>query len=137
MIQSGNACTECPSRAAERIVSVRDMLYHMLRSQPRRSQHRHHSYHTVQALTYGRGALVNGGLRSPGGVVNLRPKAMSRPRECVLFLYESSNHRAQGSVNLLTEFYKPRGTLPTRWGLSHVRAVRSVYQEIGDPGGFR
>ena len=38
----------------------------------------------MEALTYGRGAsrpLVNGGLRPPGGVVNLSPKAMSRPRK--------------------------------------------------------
>ena len=38
----------------------------------------------LQALSFGRGPpgpLVNGGLRPPGGVVSVRPKAMSRPRK--------------------------------------------------------
>ena len=38
----------------------------------------------LQALTYGRGPpgpVVRGVLRTPGGVVNVRPNAMSRPRK--------------------------------------------------------
>jgi hypothetical protein len=38
----------------------------------------------LEALSYRRGAprpLVNGGLRPLGGVVTVRPKAMSRPRK--------------------------------------------------------
>ena len=43
----------------------------------------------IGTLTYwgaASGGLVNGVLRTPGGVVNVRPKAMPRPRNAVTLL---------------------------------------------------